>query len=89
MMRLKHPNIVRLYGVVNNTDPVLIVTELATGQKLIKYLQNNPMFLRWKSLGFTTQDGRGSHYGENKLLPGHLLWDGLSGEEKSEFDWLS
>ena len=32
MMRLKHPNIVRLYGVVNNTDPVLIVTELATGQ---------------------------------------------------------
>lgn len=32
MMRLRHPNIVRLYGVVIYDDPILIVTEFAEGR---------------------------------------------------------
>lgn len=47
MMRLRHKNVVRLYGVVIYNDPIFIVTEFAEGQfsLLFVMLSANATFL--------------------------------------------
>lgn len=39
MRRYIHPNVVRIYGVALDDDPILIVMELVRGRALNEYLQ--------------------------------------------------
>ena len=41
MRQYDHPNVVRMYGVAVEQEPIMIVMELITGGSLDKYLENN------------------------------------------------
>ncbi|VDK47923.1 unnamed protein product [Gongylonema pulchrum] len=45
MLKLSHPNIIKLYGVATSKDPLMIVMELASGGSLLQRIQNtiNPV----------------------------------------------
>ncbi|XP_078595073.1 uncharacterized protein LOC144872620 [Branchiostoma floridae x Branchiostoma japonicum] len=50
MMRLYHPNLVQLYGVCSEKDPVLIITEFMANGSLEKYLRHG------QGCGFTLME---------------------------------
>ncbi|KAI6656903.1 Tyrosine-protein kinase SYK-like [Oopsacas minuta] len=64
MVRLSHPNIVKLLGVCF-TDPMLLIMELCHLGPVNVYLQNHPMYPFSQMLNVITQVAEGMRYLES------------------------
>ena len=63
MLKLKHPNIVRLWGVAVDEQPLYIIIEFVDGTSLDKYLRTNKDTLTLpERLTMTLGAARGLHY---------------------------